>query len=172
MIAQHFRRALARRATAASLGVLALALSSASLAQQAKSPIELASASKIEKTVKQADGSTVRKLVDAKSAAPGDEVVFVNTFKNNGQQAAGNLSLVNPIPANTFLKTAFGDKATITYSLDGGKSFDAIEKLTVTSADGKVRAARLDDSTHVRWVLAANLPAGQSGEVGFRVQVK
>jgi uncharacterized repeat protein (TIGR01451 family) len=158
--------------SAASFGIV-LALSSPTvLAQQAKSPIELASVSKVERSVKQADGSTLKALVDAKSAAPGDEVVFVNTFKNTGQQSAGNLSLVNPVPANTVLKSAFGDKATITYSLDGGKSYDAIEKQKVSSADGKTRAARLEDATHVRWVLAANLPAGQSGEVGFRVQVK
>jgi uncharacterized repeat protein (TIGR01451 family) len=152
---------------------LVLAMSSpAVLAQQAKSPIELASVSKVERSVKQADGSIAKSLVDAKSAAPGDEVVFVNTFKNNGQQSAGNLSLVNPVPANTVLKSAFGDKATITYSIDGGKTYDAIEKQKLSSADGKTRQARLEDSTHVRWVLAASLPAGQSGEVGFRVQVK
>ncbi len=158
--------------SAAILG-LALAVSAPTIfAQQGKSPIELASVSKVERSVKQADGSTVKALVDAKSAAPGDEVVFVNTFKNSGQQSAGNLSLVNPVPANTVLKSAFGDKATITYSLDGGKSYDAIDKQKVSSADGKARPARLEDATHVRWVLAANLPAGQSGEVGFRVQVK
>jgi uncharacterized repeat protein (TIGR01451 family) len=147
---------------------------SSSWAQSAetKSPLEFTSKVKMEQSVKAADGSISKKLVDVKTAQPGQEVIFVNTFKNGGSQPATNIALVNPVPDNMVLKSAYGTQAQITYSLDGGKNYDAPEKLVFKQSDGKTRPARMEDFTHVRWVVASSLPPGQIGEVGFRALLK
>ena len=56
----------------------------------------------------------------------------------------------------------------ITLSVDGGETFDVLEKLTVLDEEGEKRAADIADATHVRWTLGESLPPGGSGQVSFR----
>lgn len=137
-----------------------------------KSSIELSSVVEIEKLVKKADGTTAKERQAVKSALPGDEVLVLNRFKNVSQKPASNLVMTNPVPQNTQLVNAFGSSSKITYSIDGGKSFDAADKLSVKGSDGKPRPAKEDDFTHVRWLIAEAVAPGQAGEVGLRVRVK
>lgn len=156
--------------------LLSFSVPTAAIAQSTaaaeKSAIELTSVAEMEKIVKKSDGTSSKERVPMKSALPGDEVYLLNRFKNISQKPTNNLVMTNPIPQNTQLVQAFGAGSQITYSIDGGKSFDASEKLRINGADGKSRSAREEDYTHVRWVIAGNVNPGQVGEVGLRVRVK
>jgi uncharacterized repeat protein (TIGR01451 family) len=103
---------------------------------------------------------------------PGEEVIFTNTFSNVSTKPAADLVLTNPIASDLRLKKAWGEGATITYSVDSGKTYDAPEQLKVPGKDGQPRAAKVDDYTHVRWVMQGSLAAGASTAVGFNAVVR
>jgi uncharacterized repeat protein (TIGR01451 family) len=100
-------------------------------------------------------------------------VFYTSTFKNISAKPAGNISINNPVPANTTLvaASAYGEGMDISYSADGGKTWAAADKVKVKGADGKERAAGLSELTHIRWTLRGELAPGKQGEAGFRVVV-
>lgn len=139
----------------------------------AQGKVELRNVAEIEKVVQTADGKTETRRVPADKAPPGAEVIYTSTFRNNGAKPAGNIVVVNPIPANTTLVggSAAGDNTDISFSADGGKAWAAADKVRVRGADGKDRPAGLSEFTHVRWVYRGDLAAGKQGAVSFRVTV-
>ena len=58
--------------------------------------------------------------------------------------------------------------ASITYSVDGGGSFDVVGKLTVKDEKGDERAAVPADFTHIRWTITEPIDPGDTGTVSFR----
>jgi uncharacterized repeat protein (TIGR01451 family) len=159
---------LKSRIASIGLGLLLVAAHTA----WAQSPVSLKSTVETERMVKQADGQMLAKRSPVKSAVPGEEVIYTNTFSNISKQPAGDLVLTNPIATDLRLKKAWGEGASITYSVDGGKTYGAPEQLKVPGKDGQARAAKADDYTHVRWVMQGSLAAGASTAVGFNAVVR
>jgi uncharacterized repeat protein (TIGR01451 family) len=130
----------------------------------------------VEKVVetKDADGATKTELVPAASAVPGDQVVYTVTFKNVSTQAADNIRITNPIPAEMqyVADTASGPGSDVLYSVDGGKTYGRAGELYVTDADGTRRQAGPADYTHSRGVLKSPLAAGAQGFARFRATVR
>jgi uncharacterized repeat protein (TIGR01451 family) len=122
-------------------------------------------------------GVKVKKTGPPQKMIPGEEVLYTTTYTNKTAKPAENVAVTNLVPKHTRYKdgSAEGDSATITYSVDGGKTFATPDKLTVTIKDksGKdiVRPAVAQDYTHIRWVLKQNVTPGQSGSVRFRVVI-
>jgi uncharacterized repeat protein (TIGR01451 family) len=148
--------------------------SSALHAQQAPAGnIEFRNVAEVEVDVKGADGKIQKKRVVADKALPGAEVIYTSTFRNIGTRPAGNIVVVNPVPANTTLVggSAFGDNTDITFSADGGKNWASADKVKVTGKDGKPRPAGISEITHIRWVVRGELAPAKQGTVGFRVTV-
>jgi uncharacterized repeat protein (TIGR01451 family) len=143
------------------------------LPAHAQGKVELRNVAEIEKVVQTADGKTETRRVPAEKAPPGAEVIYTSTFRNNGAKPAGNIVVVNPIPANTTLVggSAAGDNTDISFSADGGKAWAPADKVRVRGTDGKDRPAGLSEFTHVRWVYRGDLAAGKQGAVSFRVTV-
>lgn len=142
-------------------------------AQAAAGDIEFRNVAEVEVDVKAADGKLHKRRAPAQKAVPGTEVIYTSTFRNIGKRPAGNIAVVNPIPANTTLVggSAWGDNTEIAFSADGGKTWAPVDKVKVTGADGKPRPAGLSEFTHIRWTYRGELAPGRLGEVGFRVVV-
>lgn len=153
--------------------VVLLMLAAAGTAAAQQNPILLKSIAESEITVKNAQGEPEKKRVPLVKAVPGAEVIYTTTFTNQGTKAAGDIVITDPIPANTTYVdgSASGDKTTISFSIDGGKSYAAPEKLIIKTADGRERPARASEYTHIHWVYQGTLPPGQTGTAGFRVVV-
>lgn len=117
-------------------------------------------------------GDTERRLVDADTVVPGDDVVYTITFTNISDDAAENVVITNPIAENlTYVNgSAFGPGTVIEFSIDGGQSFASPDQLRVSS-DGEFRAARAEDFTHVRWTMQNELQAGAQGMAQFRARL-
>ena len=158
-------------ATAGTAGAASAPAAGTSAAQQ--NPIVLKSIAESEITVKNAQGEPEKKRVPLVKALPGAEVIYTTTFTNQGNKPAGDIVVTDPIPANTTYVegSAYGDKSVVTFSIDGGKSYAAPDKLIVKTADGHERPARPSDYTHIHWVYQGTLAPGQTGTVGFRVVV-
>ena len=153
--------------------VLALAAWTGAHAQPAGGDIEFRNIAEIEQEVKTPEGKTEKKRVIAQKAVPGMEVIYTSTFRNTGKRGAGNINIVNPVPANPPVLggSASGETTQAPYSADGGKTWAAADKLTVTGQDGKPRPAGISEFTHIRWSYRGELAPGKQGTVGFRVVV-
>ena len=141
---------------------------------RAEGDIVVQSIAETEKEVVNAAGRKEKKREAVKVAIPGTQVIYTTRFTNKGAKPAGNVVIDNPIPANTtfIAGSAFGANTTITYSVDGGKNYDAPNKLRVRTTAGTERAAEPRDYTHIRWRYVGELAPGKRGEAGFRVVIK
>ncbi|MFP6834508.1 MAG: hypothetical protein VB948_00190 [Pseudomonadales bacterium] len=131
------------------------------------------SVEKVETFVNEA-GEPERRLVDADSVVPGDELRYTITFANDGSESvdAGSVVITNPIPEETeYLNgTAFGSGTDIVFSVDG-ENFAAPETLTVIR-DGLEMPASAKDYQSIRWVFQPLLEPGDTGNVSFSVRLK
>jgi uncharacterized repeat protein (TIGR01451 family) len=149
------------------LFMLAMIAPAAAMAAQ---DVSLASEVFVEKTVKDAKGQakTVREVPAL--VTPGDRLVFVLNYKNQGAQPATGFTVTNPVPAAVAFASVEGAGSAV--SIDGGKSWGQLSALKVKQADGTSRAAAPADVTHIRWNFAQPIAAGSGGQLSFRATVK
>ena len=140
----------------------------------AMAQIEVTTVAEVEVTETNARGEQIVKREAAISVVPGTEVIYTITAKNTGAEPAEQIVVTNPVPAETVYVegSATGTGTVITFSVDGGKSYDAPARLTVTDTDGKPRPAVAEDYTHVRWTFRADLASDQQAPVAYRARVK
>jgi uncharacterized repeat protein (TIGR01451 family) len=103
----------------------------------------------IEKSSVPADGSSVQ---------PGDTIAYTITYNNTGNDNATNVAVIDAVPTYTtyITGTASGTGTTITYSHDGGSTYDFSEASPVT---------------HINWTRGT-LTNGTTGQtVSFQVTV-
>lgn len=120
------------------------------------------------------NGEEKTQLVPADKVLPGDEVVYILSFANEGDSEANNLVINNPIPEHTWYRqgSAFGAGTKVSVSVNGGKKYGQLVELTVPLANGDERAATFKDVTHVRWAVNYALQPGKTGTVSFRAVVQ
>lgn len=141
----------------------ALAVPTLPLAAQS-SPVILKGDVKAQKVVTDKDGKQRTELVEPDMIVPGDRLVFGTDYANNGAEAVKNFVVTNPLPSA--VRLAPDADPALEVSVDAGKTWGVLAKLTVAKADGTSRAATHDDVTHVRWVLPSIAP-GASGRLTY-----
>lgn len=129
----------------------------------------------VERIETQESGETITTLVDPASVkvVPGDKLLFINTYRNTGQSAVTGFVVNNPVHAAVALIEVAEDWALV--SVDGGRNFGKLAELSVTETgepEQTNRPAIASDVTHIRWVLAAPIAPGASGDLRFRGIVK
>jgi uncharacterized repeat protein (TIGR01451 family) len=123
----------------------------------------------VERSVSGADGKAHLVRVAPKPVFPGDKLLFVLSYRNQGVKPAEDFTVTNPIPGSVSFVSNEGDAE---YSVDGGRSWGHLTMLKVKRSDGSLRTAQPDDVTHVRWTLARPIPVGGSGSLSFHGLVK
>lgn len=137
-------------------------------ALQAKS-IDLKNEAFIEKEDVAKDGKKSKKLVPATNVVPGEEVIFVITYRNIGKEAATDIVVTNPIPKNMTFKAAEAEaSARSEVSIDGGKAYGDLANLKVTDKLRKQRPALPADVTHVRWKVAGAVQPNAQGKLRLK----
>lgn len=150
------------------LGLLAM---SALQAAPASGSIELQSVAQQQKITIDKDGSKHAQMVPAARVTPGTEVTYSVNYHNVGSKPVGDVVINNPVPVHMdyIADSATGENTTISYSIDGGKSWaNALSKLSVKGADGSVRPATAKDCTQIRWAINGKVAPGAKGSVSFR----
>jgi uncharacterized repeat protein (TIGR01451 family) len=108
-------------------------------------------------------------------ARPGDVLRYSLKGKNQGNRAATNFSLTQPVPKGTVYvaKSATGNAAVL-YSIDGGKNYSAQPMIQVKRADGTTesRPAPTESYTHVRWKFQNAIEPGADTVVSYQVRVR
>jgi uncharacterized repeat protein (TIGR01451 family) len=169
----HVRRTTMKLSKIINLTLAALLAGSISFSAFAAG-VEFSNKAEVVVTTVNKDGTKESKRIAAKKVAPDGEVIYTTTFKNTIDKPISNIMVTNPVPANMLYTadSAIGANTVITYSVDGGKTYDAPEKLTVAGKDGKQRPAQAADFTHIRWIYKGDLATGKSSDVGFKAKVK
>jgi uncharacterized repeat protein (TIGR01451 family) len=156
-----------------STSLIALLSSLSFAAHAADGAIKVKSIAQIEVEVIGKDGKKTLERKSVEKAIPGTVIIFTNSFENVSAKAASDIVINNPIPDSMTYKAggAFGQDCEILFSADGGKTFGVPEVLKVIGDDNKERAALPGEYTNIRWIYKKQLPAGKTGEVGFRATI-
>ena len=146
--------------------MMAAALIASPAAAQNANAVSLDSDVMVERTTVDANGRNQIALEEPRVVVPGDRLVFVLRYRNNGAQPASDFVVTNPMPDAVAYQGT--NDASARVSIDGGRNWGALSDLVVANADGTTRSARPEDVTHVRWVIAQPIPAGQAGRLMYR----
>jgi uncharacterized repeat protein (TIGR01451 family) len=112
-------------------------------------------------------------LVPADRVMPGDEVFYTLEIRNKGSRPLPAPTVDFAIPAHMryVANSAVGAGAEVSYSVDGGHSFERPDNLTVAVGTNR-RLATPADYTHIRWRLKHALKAKALALARFRAIVK
>jgi uncharacterized repeat protein (TIGR01451 family) len=135
---------------------------------------EIVATQSIQKEIvaKSANGEVIRSLAPADRVTPGETIVYTLSYANNGAEPVSDIVLVMPVPREvSFVEGSTLGEGAVAFSADGGKSYMARGRLSVTE-NGETRAARGDEITHIRWTMTTPAPAGARGEVSFKAVVR
>ena len=108
-------------------------------------------------------------LATPKVVVPGNRLLFSTSYRNESAAPVQNFVVTNPVPEG--IAVAAPDAASLTVSVDGGKTWGKLAALAVKDAKGVARPAQAADVTHVRWTLATIAP-GAAGAVAYHAVVK
>jgi uncharacterized repeat protein (TIGR01451 family) len=164
-----------RRAFQPALGALILAAGMAGgVAGQAISdPLAVKAIAEVELPTLE-PGPEISKLVPADRVVPGDRVFYTLEVRNTATAAVAAPSVTYPVPAHMqyLADSAVGPGTVVSFSVDGGRSFDAAENLKIKTEEGSLRAALAADYTHIRWQFKKSLKGNAVAFVRFRALVK
>ena len=148
-------------------------LMQAAVAQEAADPLTIKAIAEVESR-SVVGGREVVKLIAADRVVPGDRVLYTLEVRNAGATTLETPVIIHPVPEHMryVANSAVGPGAEVSYSIDGGRSFDSPENLHVNGADGAPHTAAAADYTHIRWHLKNNLKVNSVAFVRFRALVK
>lgn len=150
--------------------LLALVALLSPVAAHAAAGVSLDSKVLVERVVISPDGESVTTREEPEVVTPGDRLVFVLSYRNNGDEPASDFVMTNPMPDSVAF--AGTDDPNAIVSVDGGKTWGQLQSLTVAQPDGISRPAQTADVTHIRWSFSQPVPSGAAGELSFRGVVK
>ncbi|MHA0042367.1 hypothetical protein [Deinococcus sp. PEB2-63] len=114
-----------------------------------------------------------------RTVLPGDILREEVTLRNVSGRRLGQLNVTVPVPRGTefsVLTTPAGERWTVTYSTDSGKTFSAQPRRTVTITENGRQVTRqvpvpTSSYTTVRWTVTSLSP-DETLKFSFRVKVK
>jgi uncharacterized repeat protein (TIGR01451 family) len=151
-------------------GFLLIAIASG----QATSPmLDVRTVAEVEVKVVE-DGGASLHLLPATRVVPGDLVIYSVEIRNTGSKDAVAPTVTQPVPEHMayVADSATGPGAEITYSADGGTTFDRPEGLKALGPDGKMHVVKARDYTHIRWQFKIVLKSKSVAYARFRAVVK
>jgi len=153
--------------------VLLLAAFGAAGADAAGS-LELTTTAEVEIVAENADGSVSVSRESARKVVPGDEVVYTMHYRNTADDPAEDVTITNPIPEHMLLMRTgmLTPDVSLSFSVDGGRSFGALAELKVVGKDGYEHPATAADCTHLRWTFRRPLAPGETGQVDYVAQLQ
>jgi uncharacterized repeat protein (TIGR01451 family) len=120
------------------------------------------------------NGREMTKLAPADRVVSGDWVIYTLEVRNAASSTVRTPTVTYPVPEHMsyVAESAVGPATDVSFSVDGGQSFDVAENLKIQDADGQRRPAGAADYTHIRWQLKNSLKANSVAFVRFRARVK
>jgi len=135
--------------------------------------VTISSTSLQEVTKVTATGEKIKEWAKTEKVVPGTVVRYVNTLVNSGATTATKLLVKNPIPDNMEYiagSAACQEACSLSYSIDGGKSFKSPSELYIGVGESR-HLAKPSEYTDIRWVLDS-LSANAQSFVEYRARLK
>lgn len=132
--------------------------------------VALKSAVFVEKTEVAPDGRQRVVLHEPSLVTPGDRLVFVLSYRNDGAKPADRFVVTNPVPAAVAYQGVADRAAQV--SVDGGRNWGELATMTIRDGSGVNRPARGEDVTHIRWTFGKAIAPGAQGKLSFRGVVR
>lgn len=153
--------------------IAAAAAAAAADGQTSASPLAIRAIAEVESR-RVENGREVPKLLPADRLGSGDWIVYTLEVRNTAPAAIPPPTVTYPVPEHVsyVADSAVGPATEVTYSVDGGRSFDAPENLKVQDPGGERRPAVAADYTHIRWQMKNGLKGNSVAFVRFRARVK
>jgi uncharacterized repeat protein (TIGR01451 family) len=120
------------------------------------------------------DGTETTKIIPAVFNDTATTEIYTITARNNSDKPVESVVIHDPIPVHmTYVAgSATSEGSVLTFSVDGGKSFDQPDKLQVIDESGAARQAEAKDYTDIRWTLVSAIPPSGEKSVSFRALLK
>jgi uncharacterized repeat protein (TIGR01451 family) len=153
--------------------LIGMAAATIAAAQAPADPISVRAIAEVElRTTEQ--GREITKLAPADRLVSGDWVIYTLEARNTAAAAVRGPMVTFPVPQHlTYVAdSAAGPGTDVSFSVDGGRSFDVPENLRVQDPDGQQRPAGTADYTHIRWQFKNALKGNSVAFVRFRARVK
>lgn len=117
----------------------------------------------------EADGTESVTFAAATDVEPGELIRYRLDYSNDGADAAENVALVMPVPAEvTFIEASVeGAPSAVSYSADDGATFATRDAVMVADGD-QARLASAAEITHIKWEFAEPIAPAATGTVSFR----
>lgn len=151
------------------LALAAMSAAGMTRAEPAPSAIRLDTQMFVEKVTTDINGRPRRMLASATRPAPGDRVVMVLHWRNDGPQPIRSFAV-----SRATLRGAAPDLNApgLEISVDGGAHWDRFARIWLPTPLGGVRRAVAEDVTHVRWLLSDPAHPGQAGRFSYRATLR
>jgi uncharacterized repeat protein (TIGR01451 family) len=161
------------QAAVCALWIAPLACAQGSYDVLANKTITVRTVAEVETRVSQ-NGHEAIKLGPADRVVPGDQVIYTLEIRNTAAAEVPAPSVSYRIPDHMRYvgDSAAGPGAEVSYSIDGGRTFDRPENLKVAGPSGEQLAATAADYTHIRWQLKHSLKGNSVAFARFRAVVK
>jgi len=122
-------------------------------------------------------GQWVVERVPVDQTEKDDVLVYTITYRNVGNAAAQETSVVDRVPEGTVYVpgSATGEDTEIFYSIDGGLGYQRPPvTYVVKRTDGSLekKTALPEMFTHIKWLIKKALKPGESGQLSFKAIVK
>jgi uncharacterized repeat protein (TIGR01451 family) len=141
---------------------------------QAQGQIQLRNAIEMEVESVNAAGQKETYRIPVDTAEPGAHLIYSIHYKNAGPEQAVNAVITTALPANIQYQegSARGADTSITFSIDGGRTYHLPAQLLIKDASGRQFPAQPGDYSHIRWRFETPLPPGAAGTVSYRAILK
>ena len=144
------------------------------LVQSLADPLEITAIAEQRVGEPTASGGTTVRYVPASQVRLGEQVHYTLQVRNISSLAVADPVVVRALPHNTRYITgsAVGPGAEVRFSIDGGATFAAAQRLTISTYSGSSRRATADEYTHIRWRLRHPLTPGATALLRFRAEFR
>lgn len=123
----------------------------------------------VERVTTDVNGRPRRLLASADRAAPGDQIIVIVHWRNDGDRPLREPAITRALPRG--VQPDPTDPA-MQVSVDGGVRWGRIDQLWLPTPLGGTRRAVPADVTHIRWPLPAAIPPGKAGRLTYRITMR
>ncbi len=148
------------------LGLLSIGLTAASA--WAQPDLRLNTQMFVERVTADINGRPRRILAEASRVAPGEQMIVVVHWRNDGREPVRDHMIVRAVPRGAQLDLT---DPSMEVSVDGGMHWGRIDTLWLPTPVGGIRRATAADISHVRWRLPSGAP-GEAGRLSYRATMR
>lgn len=123
----------------------------------------------VERVSTDINGRARRTLASADRVSPGDTLIVIVHWRNDGSQALRDFAVTRPVPRG--IRPDISDP-TMMVSVDGGSHWGRLDQIWLPTPLGGVRRAVAEDVTHIRWQLPDMVQPGRAGRLSYRAVMR